>query len=173
MAEPDVNIGSKRKKDQAKDLIITDEDLQHRSIGGKNINTIKCEKKADKAFWLFLKSNECSDTEYWFFEEPELDNYLAKFWLCVRKEDTSDSEESGEDDPSKCQQKYSANTLRNFRYVLNQILKSKGHLYNITEKGTSFIKSNEAFKVAIKDLKSEGKAEVHSYPEIKEDGKQF
>ena len=171
MAQQDVNIGKKRKSDQNKDLIISDEDLQRRLLGGKNINTINCEKKADKAFRQFLESNGCTNSDYWYFEEPELDNYLAKFWLCICKDDHSDSEDSGPEDPEKRDQKYSANTLQNFQYALNRILRTKGHLYNITEKGTSFIKSNEAFKVAIKDLNKEGKAEVKSYPEITEDGK--
>ena len=127
---------------------------------------MKSDKKADRAFRRSLVLNGCADTEYWLFDKPELDNYLAKFWLCVRKED-SDSKESETEDPDKIGNKYSANTLRNFRYALNRILCSKGHLYNITEKGTSFLKSNEAFKVAIKELKKEGKAEVKSYPEIK------
>ena len=50
---------------------------------------------------------------------------------------------------------YSANTLRSFRYGLNRILRNKCHLHKITEKGTSFIKSDEAFNLAIKELKSE------------------
>ena len=86
--------------------------------------------------------------------------------------DDSDSDESDNEGPDKKQNKYSANTLRNFCYALNPILRSKGHLFNITEKGTSFMKSNDTFKVAIKDLKKEGKAEFKSYPEIsKEDSK--
>ena len=65
---------------------------------------------------------------------------------------------------------YSANTLRSFRYGLNRILRTKGHLYKITDRGTSFLKSDEAFKVAIKELKMEGKAEIHSHPEINDQG---
>ena len=68
---------------------------------------------------------------------------------------------------------YSTNTLPSFRYSLNRILKHKGHLYDITTKGTSFMKSDEAFKVALKELKEQGKAEVHSHPEICKDGKKF
>ena len=35
------------------------------------------------------------------------------------------------------------------------------------------MKSDEAFKVAQKELKKEGKAEVHSHPEITEEGKKI
>ena len=67
---------------------------------------------------------------------------------------------------------YKANTLRNFRYGLNRILKTKGHLYDICDKKTaSFTKFQQAFNDAIKELKREGKAEVESYPEIEEEGK--
>ena len=131
------------------------------------MNTVKSDNKADRAFRRFLTSSGCTNTDYWFFEEPELDNYLAKFWLGVRKEEDIDSD-SENDQKDQKDIKYSVNTLRNFRYALNRNLRNKGHLYNITEKGTSFLKSHEAFKVAIKELKSEGKAEVKSYPEIKE-----
>ena len=161
---------NRSKNREIKDIVITDEDLEKKLITGKNLNTVKSEKKADKAFRNFLTANGCTNTDYWYFEEPELDNFLAKFWLCTRKEEQSDSEESDNDDPEKKNKKYSANSIRSFRYALNRILRNKGHLYNITEKGTSFRKCNEAFKVALKDLKSEGKAEVKSYPEITEDG---
>ena len=35
------------------------------------------------------------------------------------------------------------------------------------------MKSDKAFKVALKELKEQGKAEVHSHPEICEEGKPF
>ena len=66
---------------------------------------------------------------------------------------------------------YKANSLRNFRYSLNRILRTKGHLYDITsKKTTSFQKSQQAFIDAIKELKENGKADVDSYPEIEEQG---
>ena len=158
---------SKQTKRKSQDLILSDEQLAKKLKDGQNSNTVKSELKADRAFTRFLKENGAEQFEYWFFEEPELDTWLAKFWLCVRKKDDSDSDT---EDPERKDQMYSANTLRSFRYGLNRILKSKGHLYKITEKGTSFMKSDEAFNLAIKELKSEGKAEVHSYPEITEEG---
>ena len=69
---------------------------------------------------------------------------------------------------------YKANSLRNFCYGLNRILQNKGHLYDISDKKTaSFQKSQQAFNDAIKELKSEGKGDVKSYPEIVEEGKIF
>ena len=138
------------KHKQLQDLQLSDEQLLKRLKDGQNCNTAKSERKADKAFTRFLTANAAESLEYWFFEEPELDNWLAKFWLCVRK-DENDSDTEDEDsqnkplDPQKKSLMYSANTLRSFRYGLNRILRSKGHLYKITDKGTSFIKSDEAF----------------------------
>ena len=158
---------TKRKLPQ--DLRLSDDQLDKKLKEGQNENTVKSERKAHKAFNRFLIENGADDLEYWLFEEPELDNWLAKFWLCVRKSD-DDTDSEREEDPEQKDRMYSANTLRSFRYGLNRVLRMKGHLYKITEKGTSFIKSDESFKLAIKELKSEGKAEVHSHPEITEEG---
>ena len=66
---------------------------------------------------------------------------------------------------------YKVNSLHNFHYGLNRILKSKGHLYDIPDKHTtSVLKSQQVFSDAIKELKAEGKADVDSYPEIEEEG---
>ena len=68
---------------------------------------------------------------------------------------------------------YSANTMKNFWYALNRILKFKGHEYDIMNKHSlSFKKSQQAFLDSQKELKALGKAEVHSAPEITEEGKQ-
>ena len=170
-------MDSKQTKQKAKkrklpqDLKLSDNELEKKLKDGQNENTVKSEKKAHKAFNRFLIENGADNLEYWFFEEPELDNWLAKFWLCVRKSDEeTDSEREETGDPEQKDRMYSANTLRSFRYGLNRLLRVKGHLYKITEKGTSFMKSDEAFKLAIKELKMEGKAEVHSHPEITEEG---
>ena len=167
------NKSKKRKLDSIdQHVVMSDEDLLKKIRMSKNVNTLKSEKKAHKVFTRFLQQCGCDNLEYWFYEKPELDKYLAKFWLGVRKydmEDNSDDEENT--DNSKIDKLYSANTLKNFRYALNRILKEKGHLYDITIKGTSFMRSDEAFKVTLKELKQQGKAEVHSHPEITENGK--
>ena len=96
---------------------------------------------------------------------------MTKFWFGARKNITEDSEEEENDDPNMKRRMYSANTSKNFHYGLNRILKSKGHLYGIIDKRTaSFTKSQQAFADALKELKAKGKAEIHSYPEIEEEG---
>ena len=110
-------------------------------------------------------------TDYWNYTEPQLDKHLSKFWFCARKSSTDD-EDSQEQDPELKQQLYKANLLKNFCYSLNRILRTKGHLYDITDKKTtSFQKLQQAFTDAIKELKSHGKGDVESYTEILEEGK--
>ena len=93
------------KRKLLQDLQLSDDQLEKRLKEGQNKNTVKSECKADKAFTRFLTANGAECLEYWYFEEPELDNWLAKFWLCVRKdENDSDSEEDSQDtlqDPQK------------------------------------------------------------------------
>ena len=152
---------------------MSDKDLEIKTKKCKNENTYKAEKRADKAFIKFLVAMgvDETDTNYWNYSEPRLDEYLAKFWFGVRKED-ADDQETSESDPQMKERLYKANSLRNIRYSLNRVLKSKGHLYDITNKNTaSFQKSQKAFNDAIKELKAEVKGDVKSHPEIEETGK--
>ena len=152
-----------------------DKDLEFKTKKAKNENTEKTEKRANKAFTNFLIVMGCppDKTDYWNFTEPELDSYLAKFWFGSRKDICEgDTVTNEEEDPQQKNRMYKANTLKNFPYGINRILKTKGHLYDITDKKTaSFTKSQQAFNDAIKELKTEGKADVNSYPEIEEEGK--
>ena len=121
-------------------LVLTDEDLDDKTKKSQNDNTLKCEQRADKAFRNFLVANGCDQNEldYWNFTEPTLDKYLSKFRFSARKSNFTDDEESTHDeDPELRQQFYKVNSLKNFRYSLNQILKMKGHLYDITDKYTA------------------------------------
>ena len=153
-------------------LSMTDEELEEKSKKCRNHNTMKAEEHADKAFRTFLVWNGCDEnnTDYWNFDEPTLDKYLSKFWFYTRKNTTNP--DSQEEDPEIKEQLYKANSLKNFHYSLNRILKTKGHLYDITNKKTaSFHKSQQAFADAIKELKANRKGDVESYPEIEESGK--
>ena len=153
-------------------LVINSEELEAKSKKAKNDNTDKCERRADKAFCKFLVvlGRDESDTEFWYYDEPTLDEALAKFWFGACKDLCDDIDKTGED-PEMKNRLCSANTLKSFRYGINRILKSKGHLYDIIDlKTASFTKSQKAFADALKELKSEGKADVHSYPEIDEEG---
>ena len=152
--------------------VVYDEDeISLKKKKSENKNTVKSEERANHAFQRFLTQCNVESTEYWFYTEPELDSYLAKFYLGARKF-ASDTDPSFDEDPDQKSRKYSANSLKNFCYALYRILKQKGHLYDIiSENGISFKKSNEAYKVAMKEVKDEGKAEVKSHPEILEEGK--
>ena len=155
-------------------LCIKDDALEDKIKCSKNQNTEKSEKRAHRAFTKFLIAMGCEEdaTDYWNFSERDLDKYLSKFWLGACKDICEDNFD--EKDTEMKDRMYKANSLRNFRYGLNHILKSKGHLYDITDKRTaSFAKSQQAFQDTIKKLKSEGKGDVDSYPEIEEDGKHF
>ena len=111
-----------------------------------------------------------SDLHYWNYDEEELDSMLAKFWFGARKDPDTD-EETDTEDPKKMNLMYSTNTMKNFRYIINRILKTKGHLYDIMSKATlSFKWSQQAFIDSQKELKALGKAEIKSAPEITEDG---
>ena len=153
-------------------LILDDEELEAKSKHQKNENTEKCERRAKKVFTNFLlaygKSEEQCD--FWNYEENILDLFLAKFWFGARKDICEDTDEGDMEDDLKARF-YSANTLKNFRYGLNRILKKEGRQFDITDKkNPSFQKSQEAFFDAIKELKKEGKAEVKSKHEIIEKG---
>ena len=154
---------------------MTDDELELKSKKCKNDNTIKSERKADKAFTKFLIAMgvDPDKTDYWNYDEPSLDSYLAKFWFGVRKDVTENSQDA-DDDPELKDRLYKANSLRSFWYGLNRILKQRSHLYDITDKRTaSFQKSQQVFIDAIKELKSEGKGDIKSFPEITETGKKL
>ena len=154
-------------------LLLSDDDLESKSKKCKNDNTLKSEHKADKAFKKFLVAMGVKEenTDYWNYEEPQLDNYLAKFWFGAHK-DICNDEDSQDSNVEGKERLYKANSLRSFCYGINRILKMRGHLYDITDKRTtSFQKSQQAFIDALKELKSEGKGDMEPYPEIKEQGK--
>ena len=153
-------------------IVLDDDQLNEKTKKAKNYNTEKAEARAHGAFTKFLIAMDVPEdqTDYWNFTEPELDKYLAKFWFGARK-DICEEDSQSEQDPELKERFYKANSLRNFKYGLNRILRSKGHLYDIMDKKTtSFMKSQQAFSNAIKELKSEGKADIDSYPEIEEQG---
>ena len=154
-------------------VMYTDEEIQQKQDANKNKNTTKAEERANNAFQKFLQQTGKANLEYWNYDEEELDNMLCKFYYKARKDPDSDYD-SAEDDKQRSNLMYSANTMKNFRYSINRILKTKGHLYDIMNKQTlSFKKSQQAFINSQKELKQLGKAEIHSAPEISEDGKFF
>ena len=45
-----------------------------------------------------LIENDVDDLNNWFYEEPELDKWLAKYWFCVPKAEDYDSETEQDED---------------------------------------------------------------------------
>ena len=141
--------------------VISDEELKQKRKEQENQNTINSEKRADKAFKSFLTECGCESNEYYFFEERELCTWLSKFWFGARTVPDKNEQEG---------EMYSVNTMRNFKYALNRILKKYGHAYDIT-KSPEFKPAMDAFDDAMKELKENGKGHVNSAEEISEDGK--
>ena len=69
----------KQKITSNKAVVFTDDQMKEKHKASKNINTTKTEEQADRAFKKFLTQCGESNLDYWYYKEPELDNYLAKF----------------------------------------------------------------------------------------------
>ncbi len=104
---------------------------------------------------MYLKAIGEEDFENWIdFPTEKLDNLLVKFWFTVH---------------TKKGEFLSLATLQNVKHALNRALKRAEKKLDIT-KDTAFIKSQEAYKDAARELKSKGKAVVNHYLEIKPTG---
>ena len=77
---------------------------------GKNKNTTKTKELTDRAFRKFLSKCSEKQLDYWNYAEPELDNFLCKFWFGAHKDPESDYE-TDSDYPEKKYLMYSANTM--------------------------------------------------------------
>ena len=101
-------------KKRTKFVLHSDQDILAKQQAGKNKNTTKTEQHADQAFRKFL--SECGEmnTDYWSYDEPELDSFLSKFWFGARKDPDSEYE-TDSDDPDKQILMYSANTMLCFK----------------------------------------------------------
>ena len=62
-------------------VVYTDEQLETKNQNIRNVNTLKAESRADRAFRRFLEQCDVQSTEYWLYSTEDLDNYLAKFYL--------------------------------------------------------------------------------------------
>ena len=127
------------------------DDIKQKEKNFKNPNSLANEKKASKNFQQFLKFNK-KDEDFFNFTEPELDEWLAKFYLGTRTE-------KGEF--------YTSGSLHTIRYGLNRALQQFGHNFDITDKKSlSFQSSNRAFELALKEIKDAGKGHRKATPEI-------
>ena len=175
LADAEMEPVRKKKKtnNNTRFILYSDKEIEEKRKSNKNRNTTKSEERANSAFQKFLSQCGKTDLEYWLYDEEELDSMLSKFWFGAQK-DADSEEDTDTEDPKKTNLMYSANTMKNFRYALNRILKNKGHLYDIMSKATlSFKHSQQAFLDSQKELKELGKAEIKSAPEITEDGKKL
>ena len=139
---------------------LTDQELTNKRRSLENNNTVNAEKCADKAFKQFLEECGAESTEYYFFEEDELSQWLSKFWFGVRMMPEDNEEE---------EKFYSVSTLRSFKYAINRILKKHGHAFDIT-KSPFFKPCMDSFNDAIKELKEAGRGHVKVKEEISEEG---
>ena len=135
--------------------IMTNAELKAKQQELENKNSLKADKRANKAFRLFLCQANAESEEYQFFEELELVNQLSKFWCGAC---TADEEY------------YSVNSLKSFNYGINRVLKKHGHAFDIM-KSPGFAKCMKDFDLACLKLKQQGKGFVKNYIEIEDEGK--
>ena len=132
---------------------VSEIDVQSKKEAYKNSNTTVNERKAVKNFKQFLEFNK-KDPDFFHYTEQELDEWLAKFYIGTRT--------------VKCDY-YTSGSLHTIRYGLNRALQEFGHLFNITDKkNTSFMSSNKAFEIVLKEIKNAGKGFRTNTPEISE-----
>lgn len=129
----------KRVADEDRFNFMQDAALEKKREELKNDNTIKADKKAEKLFVTWLKLRKVEE-DYWTLENRTLDEYLCKFWFEIRTVEGN---------------RYKTATLANFCYGINRCLKKKGRQVDIVH-STDFIKSQEAFADACRELKQLG-----------------
>lgn len=133
---------------------IDDEALEKKREDLKNGNTRKSDKKVDKLFTEYIDArwkDEVPNLQYWTYADELLDKILCKFWFEARQQN---------------EDMYNVNSLKSIRYGINRNLKKKGKQNDIT-KSDCFIKNQEAFQDACRELKSLGYGFVKHYEEIK------
>ena len=91
--------------------------------------------------------------------------------MLEKSTDEEDPDDDENDDPDTKTRMYSANSIKNYRYALNCIIKDKRQIDITAKNNTKFTKSQKAFANAIKELKSAGKGEQKIKFEITEASK--
>ena len=94
--------------------------------------------------------------DYLHFEEDELSQWLSKFWFAAHTGNSTNEH-------------YTVNSLRSFKYAINQKLKRHGHSFDIT-KNPFFKDCMDAFNDACRNLKEKGKGCVKNYEKITDEG---
>ena len=86
----------------------TDDELKQKQLDLQNKNSLKNEKKAERAFMEYLHEVGETDNNFYCFTEEQLDYHLSKFWFAARTE-------KGD--------YYRVSSLENMRHSLNRALK--------------------------------------------------
>ena len=109
---------------------------------------------AVKQLRLYLKEKKQS-VDFEVFTPEQLDEVLGHFYIEARQ---------------KNGQLYRGKSLQSLRYALNRYLKAERQLDILNE--VQFTQSSELFKVAMAELKAEGKGDVRHYPPITDEDMQ-
>lgn len=130
----------------------TSEEIDEKRKCLANKNTEKSNKFAARLFRSYLQERKVEDDQFEIFPDDKLDGHLQSFYFNART--------------AKENNCYKSSTLENFRFGLNRYLKAPPFNRVIDLKGVNFIKSNECYKSALRELKLQGKGSVDHYPRI-------
>ena len=143
------------------DLDISESIVAEKHIKLQNKNTKKGERTAQKQFMEYLKEIGCIQTQFWEFDDCELDRHLSTFWFAARQEKV---------DPTTGEaKKYKVQTLKSTRHALKRFLIEQGKKFDITT-DPKFRKSQIAFEDACKELKAQGYGYIVPTREISPSG---
>ena len=113
--------------------------------------TTKSEVTAENSLRAYLLEKGRA-TDFENYSKEELDRVLRGFYLEARTKDG---------------QLYKKSSIESFRYSLNRFLKRTPTTQNFDLLNDSdFSKSNESFKIAVREIKAAGKAEITHYPAL-------
>lgn len=140
----------KKAKPNKRFANLTESDIDKVKEDNKKANTIRADKKCEKAFIEYLQAKGFQNLEYWNYSTEDLNNILSKFWFEIRNQE-------GE--------MYRVSTLKHYRYSLNRCLQRRGLETDLVH-SPCYTPSHKAFRDACSQLKKAGLCYVESYPEI-------
>ena len=132
---------------------LTDQDLSELQDDLDPKNTVKSDAKCERIIIAYLKQIK-STTNYWEYENSELDKILGKFWFAARNQ-------KGD--------YYSVSSLKHIRYAIKRILFKKNKIDILSH--PDFADSRLKFTDACHELKIKGYGSVKHTPEILPHGK--
>ena len=133
---------------------------KERNVKKKNVipgNTQRANNKAAKALKAYL-AEIGEDQAFEKLEETELDSLLSRYYLGARTTGGN---------------LYKVSSIMNFKHSLKRYLQSPPYLKTFdTCKDEAFRASNQAFSVAVSELKSQGKGSTDHHPCINDNDRQ-